>query len=53
VNHQDGFVLLDVTKLKIGVNVVGVEYSNSYNNDGSGCVSFVDTDNSQYIYTQF
>jgi aminopeptidase N len=32
---------------------VGVHYSSSYNNDGSGCVSFVDVDNKQYIYTQF
>lgn len=39
--------------LKVGHNVVGVHYSNSYNNDGSGCVSFIDVDGKQYIYTQF
>lgn len=37
----------------VGHNTVGVHYSNSYNNDGSGCVSFVDVDQKQYIYTQF
>jgi aminopeptidase N len=42
-----------VTKLKVGTNVVVVEYSNTYNNDGSGCVSFTDLDTCQYIYTQF
>ena len=49
----DGFIHLDVGKLKVGNNIVGVHYKSSYNNDGSGCVSFVDVDNKQYIYTQF
>jgi len=49
----DGFILLDVTKLKVGVNVAAVQYENVYNNDGSGCVSFTDVDTKQYIYTQF
>ena len=30
-----------------------MHYSNSYNNDGNGCVSFIDVDGKQYIYTQF
>jgi hypothetical protein len=30
-----------------------VWYKNKYNNDGSGCVSFVDVDGKQYLYTQF
>jgi aminopeptidase N len=53
VNVVDGFILIDVSKIKVGANVVGVQYSNSYNNDGSGCVSFTDVDTKQYIYTQF
>ncbi len=53
VKHNDGFLFLDVSLLKEGHNTVGVHYSNSYNNDGSGCVSFVDVDGKQYIYTQF
>ena len=28
-------------------------YRNKYNNDGSGCVSFIDVDQKQYLYTQF
>lgn len=30
-----------------------VEYECKYDNDGCGCVSFVDVDQKQYIYTQF
>lgn len=48
-----GFIFIDTAKLVVGHNTVGVHYSNSYNNDGSGCVSFVDVDQKQYIYTQF
>lgn len=44
---------MDVTKLQIGRNVVCIHYSNKYNNDGSGCVSFIDVDKKQYIYSQF
>jgi aminopeptidase N len=49
----DGFIFIDLGKLVVGSNTIGVAYSNSYNNDGSGCVSFVDVDQKQYIYTQF
>ena len=42
-----------MTKLQVGPNKVAVVYRNNYNNDGSGCVSFVDVDDKQYIYTQF
>jgi aminopeptidase N len=30
-----------------------VNYDNIYNNDGNGCVSFIDVDKKQYLYTQF
>jgi len=30
-----------------------IEYSNLYDNDGNGCVSFIDVDSKQYLYTQF
>lgn len=30
-----------------------MHYESNYDNDGSGCVSFVDVDSKQYIYTQF
>jgi aminopeptidase N len=39
--------------LVVGRNIVGVHYESNYDNDGSGCVSFVDVDSKQYIYTQF
>ena len=50
---EDGFILLEVGKLVVGKNVVAVHYLCSYDNDGQGCVSFVDVDQKQYIYTQF
>ena len=49
----DGFILLDTSKVQVGNNYVGVHYHNQFNNDGSGCVNFVDVDHKQYIYTQF
>lgn len=49
----DGFIILDTNSLAVGHNIVGIHYSNSYNNDGSGCVSFIDVDTKQYVYTQF
>jgi aminopeptidase N len=42
-----------VGALKVGSNAVGVHYLNNYNNDGSGCVSFIDVDSKQYLYTEF
>lgn len=53
IKEDGGFILVDTTKLRLGQNTIAVHYSNSYNNDGSGCVSFVDVDTKQYIYTQF
>ena len=34
-------------------NYISVRYENEYDNDGSGCVSFIDVDTKQYLYTQF
>jgi len=45
--------LLSGTNLKEGQNTVAVWYRNKYDNDASGCVSFIDVDKLQYIYTQF
>lgn len=50
---QDGFIYLDVSKLTVGKNIIGITYACTYDNDGQGCVSFVDVDTKQYIYTQF
>lgn len=33
--------------------MIVVHYSCTYANDGNGCVSFIDVDEKQYIYTQF
>jgi len=44
---------LDTTKLKEGENHVAIQYRNEYDNDGSGCCSFIDVDKKQYLYTQF
>ncbi len=53
VNSYEGFLFLEVDKLRIDDNYVSVLYRNKYDNDGSGCVSFVDVDGKQYLYTQF
>ena len=53
VKLEGGFLYLDTSKLKVGENAVGIHYQSCYDNDGSGCVSFVDVDSKQYIYTQF
>lgn len=34
-------------------NYVSVSYENEYDKDGNGCVSFIDVDQKQYLYTQF
>lgn len=51
--HDDGFLYLNCGLLKEGENHVAVVYRNKYDNDGNGCVSFIDVDAKQYIYTQF
>lgn len=53
VKHLEGFLYLLPSKLEQGPNTIGVHYENKYDNDGSGCVNFVDTDGKQYISTQF
>lgn len=39
--------------LKGGENYIAVLYRTKYDNDGNGCVSFIDVDEKQYLYTQF
>ena len=53
--HADGFLFLNVASLKEGVNHLGIFYETSYDNDGNGLVSFIDTvdGNKQYLYTEF
>jgi aminopeptidase N len=53
LKSEEGFLLIGGDKLKEGKNEIAVWYRNKYNNDGSGCVSFVDVDTKQYLYTQF
>ena len=53
VKVADGFIYLDTSVLRTERNVVAIHYTCAYDNDGSGCVSFVDVDSKQYIYTQF
>lgn len=45
--------MIEGAKLKQGKNTIAILYRNKYNNDGSGCVSFIDVDKKQYVYTQF
>ena len=51
--RSDGFVWLEGGWLKEGENVLGVHYRTGYDNDGSGCCSFVDVDGKQYVYSLF
>ena len=52
-DKEEGKIYLPRSTLKEGQNSVYVQYRNNYDNDGSGCVSFVDVDGKQYLYTQF
>jgi aminopeptidase N len=38
---------------KGGLNNIAIHYKNEYDKDGNGCVSFLDVDGKQYLYTQF
>jgi aminopeptidase N len=51
---EKGFITLEGKTLKSEQNEVLVHYENDYDNDGSGCVSYVDEiDKRQYLYTHF
>ena len=50
---SDGKISLEHNNLRIGENHIVVTYDNKYDKDGSGCVSFIDIDKKQYLYTQF
>ena len=39
--------------LQKGRNYISVLYTNEYDNDGLGCLTFADDNDLQYIYTQF
>ena len=39
--------------LQKGRNYISAFYTNDYDNDGLGCLTFTDDNNLQYIYTQF
>lgn len=50
------FLLIPRVYLQLGQNSIAVNYINGFNNDGLGCLSFIDTsgaDPADYIYTQF
>lgn len=52
--NEKGFITLEGKTLKSELNEVWVHYENDYDNDGSGCVSYVDEiDKRQYLYTHF
>ena len=53
IPKEEGFIILDGAKLKVGENYIAVVYRTKYDNDGNGCVSFIDVDDKQYLYTQF
>ena len=53
LKSEEGYILIQGDQLKQGKNTIAVWYRNKYNNDGSGCVSFIDVDGKQYLYTQF
>jgi aminopeptidase N len=53
VDHDGSFVQLPKEYLVVGSNTTVIHWRTKYDNDGNGCVSFVDVDGKQYIYTQF
>ena len=50
---KDGILIPHSYLQEKGANNIIVEYTNDYDKDGSGCVSFTDVDGKQYLYTQF
>jgi aminopeptidase N len=53
-HFKDGAISIPQKLLKKGQpNSITVQYKNDYDRDGNGCVSFIDTDQKQYLYTQF
>lgn len=50
------FIFIPRVYLQTQENTIAVNYINTFNNDGLGCLSFIDNsakDPSDYIYTQF
>jgi aminopeptidase N len=51
---HEGYILIPQKHIKErDWNNIAIEYSNEYDKDGNGCVSFIDVDQKQYLYTQF
>jgi hypothetical protein len=53
VEFDGSFITLPKEYLVLGTNNTIIHWSTKYDNDGNGCVSFVDVGGEQYIYTQF
>lgn len=52
--HRNGKINIPTALLSNSQpNYVSVSYENEYDKDGNGCVSFIDVDQKQYLYTQF
>jgi hypothetical protein len=52
--HYDGGIHIPIKHLKkSSMNHIVIQYKNNYDKDGNGCVSFLDVDGKQYLYTQF
>ena len=49
----DNFLIIGRKYLQKGRNYISVLYTNEYDNDGLGCLTFTDENDQQYIYTQF
>ena len=53
--RKDGFIFLPKELLKVGKdqkNVLVIEFQSSYDEDGQGLNSFIDVDDSQYLWSQ-
>ena len=51
-NWQNFVLEIPENFLKIGKNEILIQFSNTYNSDGNGLHSTIDTDGKQYIYSQ-
>jgi hypothetical protein len=50
------FLFIPQSGLRVGTNLITIHYRNTFNNDGLGCMSYLEklqTPYSQYIYTKF
>lgn len=52
-NYDGTRIMLPRKLLKLGKNTIVTAFNSQYDKDGNGLMSFIDSNNIQYVYTQF